>query len=466
MTPGNSTFSFTTFLSHRYKSPEINIFFFKLFADIAEIQFEVDEGTFATNVTRLERMIRSADAFIGLYPFPGSSEAAQQPEELKKASRYFRLELDLAIRSHKPAIIFYDDRYGNILRCPDNILSVPFNFREITGTGQVPKAKMYKEIFKKFREIVTASMTYCMKQVNNPKTVVGIAVPLQSASSNGYTPEDIQIIEDALEKNGFDDRKILRWPPCLNRDSFAIFHQADWIVVDTGEEMAKTGIPAYLHGQFVPMMRLHRVSSDSEATTLSVMEKALFADVDVGYNKDIIVWNTHNALEAGLQERLFSLKASVKRISILEEAERYFGSAALRKEAVFLSYSGKDRDIAAGLSTELKKHFQTVFDYRDGESIRPGQPWMNEIFKQLSSSAIGVPLLSENYIASGNCLHEAQEMIANYDSGNMKVLPIKLYKDPLTPPPWLQSLQYLRYPDYAKTEDVVKEIIQLVTLTQ
>jgi hypothetical protein len=466
MAPGNSTFSFTTFLSHRYKSPEINIFFFKLFADIAEIQFNVDEGTFATNVTRLERMIRAADAFIGIYPFPGTSEAAQQPEELKKASRYFRLELDLAIRSQKPAIVFYDERYGNILRCPDNILSVPFNFLEITGSGQVPKAKLYKEIFKKFREMVSASMTYSMKQPNSLKTVVGIALPFQSANVNGYTPEDIQIIEAALEKNGFDERRILRWPPSLNRDAFALFHQADWVIVDTGEEMAKTGIPAYLHGQFVPMMRLRRVLSDSEATAPSAMERALFADVEVGYNKDIIVWNTHDTLEAGLQERLFSLKANVRRISILNEAEKYFGSAALRKEAVFLSYSGKDRDIAAGISAELKKYFQTVFDYRDGESIRPGQPWINEIFKQLSTSAIGIPLLSEDYFASRNCAHEAQEMMANYDNGKMKVMPVKLYKDPLASPPWMQNLQYLRFTDYAKTEDAVKEIIQLVTVKQ
>ena len=104
------TIAFSTFLSHRYKSPEANLFFFKLFADIAEIQFEVDEGTFATNVTRLERMIRAAYAFIGIYPFPGTSDEAQKPEELKKASRYFKLELDLAIRSRKPAIVFYDER--------------------------------------------------------------------------------------------------------------------------------------------------------------------------------------------------------------------------------------------------------------------------------------------------------------------------------------------------------------------
>jgi TIR domain len=455
------TFAFTTFLSHRYKSPEVNLFFFRLFADIAEVQFDVDEGTFATNVTRLERMIRSADAFIGIYPFPGTSEAAQQPKELKKASRYFRLELDLAIRSHKPAIIFYDERYGRMLRCPDNIFSVPFNFREVTGAGQVPSAKKFKEEFRRFREIVNTSMTYSVKQRNNPKSTIGIALPPQS-SGGGYTPEDIQTIEETLEKYGFDDRKIIRWPPILNRATFSLFHDADWMIVDLGEEMATTGIPAYLHGQFVPMMRLHHLSSNQDEVSPSMLEKVFFGDLEVGYNKDILVWSNRNTLETGLQERLLTIKADVKRIGTRFEAETYFRSAALRREAIFLSYSGKDRDLAADVSAELKKYFQTVFDYRDGKSIRPGQPWIDEIFKQLSASAIGIPLLSEDYFASGNCMHEAREMIAHNDSGKMKVIPIKLYKEPLSSQPWLQSLQYLRFSDYAKAEDVVRDVVKLV----
>lgn len=456
------TFAFNTFLSHRYKSPEVNLFFFGLFEDIAEVQFEVDEGTFSTNVTRLERMIRAADSFIGIYPFPGDADAAKKPEELRKASRYFRLELDLAIRSKKPAIIFYDDRYGNLLRCPENVISVPFSFREITGAGQVPKAKMYREQFREFCEIVSASMDYTVKQNNQTKSRIGIALPLQAAD-NCYATEDIQVIEELLEQHGFDDRKILRWPTMLNRDSYALFHDADWVIVDTGDEMAKTGIPAYLHGQFVPMLRMRRFPADQVEPQPSALEKTLYGDIEVGYNKDIVAWNNHDSLKEALQERLLTIKGNVRRIGSMLEAQSYFRSAALRKEAVFLSYSGKDRDLAADISAELKRHFQTVFDYRDGTSIRPGEPWMNEIFKQLSTSAIGVPLLSENYFSSGNCVHEAQEMIASYDSQKMKVLPIKLYKDVLNSPPWIQNIQYLRYSDYPGVQDIIKELIRLAT---
>src|ERR1700752_3308089 len=104
----STPFSFKAFLSHRYKSPLENLYFFNLFGEIAEVQFEVDEGLSVVNVTRLERMIRDCDAFIGIYPFPGAWKDAQDRANLLKASQYFRLELDLAIRARKPAIIFYD----------------------------------------------------------------------------------------------------------------------------------------------------------------------------------------------------------------------------------------------------------------------------------------------------------------------------------------------------------------------
>jgi hypothetical protein len=54
-------------------------------------------------------------------------------------------------------------------------------------------------------------------------------------------------------------------------------------------------------------------------------------------------------------------------------------------------------------------------------------------------------------------------MIASLDSKKMKVMPVKLYKDALNAPPWIQNIQYLRYTDYPAVQDIVKEIIRLAT---
>src|SRR5215831_6459318 len=97
--------SFSTFLSHKYNSANVNEYFFRLLSEVADVQFEVDAGKSSTNVTRLERMIRDADAFIGIYPFEPVDLADPAPKELLEASQYFRLELDLATRARKPGLI-------------------------------------------------------------------------------------------------------------------------------------------------------------------------------------------------------------------------------------------------------------------------------------------------------------------------------------------------------------------------
>ncbi len=110
----------------------------------------------------------------------------------------------------------------------------------------------------------------------------------------------------------------------------------------------------------------------------------------------------------------------------MDEALCICGGAALRKEAVFISYAGADQQLAKNLIAAVRGRFQRVFDYRDGDSIRVGQPWIKEIFDQLAVSPIGIPLLSSAYVASGNCMHELREMVARRDSNQMQIFPIKL----------------------------------------
>jgi hypothetical protein len=95
----------TAFLSHKYKAPAVNDYFFRLFSRTANVEFEVDEGSLATNVTRLERLIRDADAFIGIYPFDEGGPENPTAADLTTAARYFRLELDIAARARKPGLV-------------------------------------------------------------------------------------------------------------------------------------------------------------------------------------------------------------------------------------------------------------------------------------------------------------------------------------------------------------------------
>jgi hypothetical protein len=155
MAQGGSGVVFRAFLSHRYKSPEVNEYFFQIFADAsANPQFAVDRGTIATSVTRLERLIRGSDAFIAIYPFPEDAEVTS--ERLKNESRYFRLELGLAERADKPALAFIDSEFGNVIAPPRQIMQVRFNREEIIPHGGSPRAAEFKERVDHFCKRVAA----------------------------------------------------------------------------------------------------------------------------------------------------------------------------------------------------------------------------------------------------------------------------------------------------------------------
>jgi hypothetical protein len=448
--------SFKAFLSHRYKSPDDNLYFFKLFAKIAEVQFEVDEGTSVLNITRIERMIRDSNAFIGIYPFPGTPDEAQDRANLLGASHYFRLEIDLAIRSRKPAIVFYDKLYGNVLQCPAGITVCQFDGKEIRSPGGSPTAAVYRDAFVRFREVVSRGMDYDVARARTPSQTVAVAIP-DRTSWGGYG-EYAQDIIGTVQENWNGEVITIPWPPTLDRNSFIKLQNLDWAIVDIGKEMAETGLPAYLHGRFVPMMRLKYSPPDGEATA-SRFEQMIVGDVKAGYAEDILAWTDRKSLLEGIKQRILAVKADVRRINTAEQATEYFQDAARRKESVFFSYAGDDKAKGALLSAELKRHFQQVFDYRDNESIRAGEPWVDEIFDQLSQSAIGISLLSAGYFESDNCQHEARDLVARRDNKKLKFLPVYLAGEEFKMPSWLESTQYMTWSNDLSVEDLVQKII-------
>jgi hypothetical protein len=284
-------------------------------------------------------------------------------------------------------------------------------------------------------------------------TDVALGLPPYSQSVRGYTRQQTELVRELLEERGYSDVVEIRWPPAFTMATLSLLHRSDWAIID----VAETGLAAYLHGAFVPTMRLARLPSRQPLDTLP-MGRLLYGGIDVGYVTDVVRWNEGADLEEGLRQRLATLAAPAKRIGTLQEAENYFLSAALRKETVFLSYSGRNDVEGREVSAALRQKFQTVFDYRDGRSIRPGEPWMAQIFDQLSSSALGVVLLSKDYLESGNCVHEAREMMALRDAGKMKLIPVKLTRDSYDVPSFLRDIQYMRsweHPDLTSMVDVI-----------
>lgn len=455
---------FRAFLSHRYKSPEVNEYFFQSFAAAeANPRFAVDQGTMATSVTRLERLIRGADAFIGIYPFPDDAEATI--DRLKSESRYFRLELDLADRAAKPALVFIDDRFGNVIAPPPPIIQVRFKREEALAHAQSPRADEFQRRVDDFCRWVAAWRGYKSSYMpDEEKLKVGILLPPEDPSGMGYTRRHLELIEAEILKSASPrDVEILRWPPVLGSAFSAKLPALDWIVVDIGGTSAASGIVAYLHGRFIPMLRLMKVPAGFSIDRSTPLIDTLFGGYEVGYPKDIVRWSDEETLRTEVEKRIKILDAHQEPVATLLDAQQYFRRAALRNEAIFVSYSGEDTEIAGELITALKQRFQQVFDYRDaGKSIPGGTSWIAEIFKQIAARPVGVLLYSPSYFKSDNCLHEARGMLARRDSREMKLVPVKLQQGELEMPAEFGDMQYLRRWTYPNPGALVESIIHAI----
>lgn len=314
-----------------------------------------------------------------------------------------------------------------------------------------------------FCDRFTAARNYGLAQstAGTNGTAVGILLPPKEGSL-GYSSDQVAAVTNAIGR--FYDPVTLAWPPVINSKWIARIRTLNWMVVDVGPVSMQNGVVGFLHGEFKPAIRLVQVPEPApdalqSGAALPPVDVPFYRGFDAGYPKDIAPWWNSESLLDGVEKRITCFREPRKRITTSRDALDYFLSAALRKEAVFVSYCGRDQDVASDLIAALRRKFQQVFDYRDGKSIRPGQPWLKEIFDQLAVSPIGIPLLSPDYVDSGNCGHELEAMVAQRDDKKMQVIPIKLRSnDTFKMPVELGNVQYARRWEYPTAEELVEWI--------
>jgi hypothetical protein len=429
------------FLSHGYGAVEVNLFFRELISTVADVAFRVDRGKAATSTTRLERMIRDAQLFIGVWPVPTSPGARSGREELLHASRYFRLELDIAIRARKPGIIFSDQRYGNVLRVPSTITHVRYDAQEIHhGRASAHWSRLQKLVDSFFRD---SNLSFDSGTAD-PAGPVGLLLP-------DHTDLDVSTIVRDLVAGIDRDAVDIRVP--LDEAGRSMIQAVDWVICPVGHPEIDP-LRAFLYGQCVPVLRLHDAVHGG---TGAALEDALFGYLDVGYRKDITKWRTEEDLRQGLRERLEVIVEEPRLIGNTQEAVDYFTLAAKRKSNVFLSYAGEDRQVGAAFSVELNRIFQSVFDYRDNRSLRIGEFWQDQVSNKLERAVVGVILLSADYVRSDYCMDEARRLHDGLMRKRVKLLPVKL--DSVPTPPVLSGLQYARLQD-SSAADIITQFLE------
>jgi hypothetical protein len=322
-----------------------------------------------------------------------------------EGSKYFRLELELAARSGKSGIVLTDRRFRGIIDVPPTMLREQFDVREIAGDGAKPSSNRFERAFSEFCERVGAALQHDLR-VGNPardSDTVGLLLPVGPA--HGYQPEELEAISTAVKRAHYKPVP-MSWPPSITPGWISDVDASNWIIADVGAESMATGVIGFLHGAFVPTMRLMRVETAKDAEPRLMPESALYGGVEVGYRKDVARWWDTATLITEIVNPAYAGRCN--------PPFRHTGRGTrlprrLRNEGrVFISYPAPTKG-NEDLRAAFVRRFQEVLTI--GTANRLPRPALDRSNLNSLSSPVCVPLLSSTYVASGNCIHELDDAV-------------------------------------------------------
>ncbi len=417
---------FRAFLSHDTDAAELNMAFFQIFSDVAEVQFEVDRSPGSLNITHLERRLRDCDAMIGIFPYQG--DQSPSVEEALDATAYFRLELELAARARKPAAVFYDRRLASVIPNNQGFVQDDFDLSQIISGNTAARSRV-EDVFARFcnrlrGQLVAGARSF---DADRRRDAVGYLLPRgRRGYSDRATGELVAAIEEGSRTQPID----LGWPPTADLDFYDKLDSLDFAVVDVGPATAVTGVLGIIHSRFVPSIRLLKaeIQPTFEAWTDERGPGRMFGCLEKGYYKDIVYWSDTRSLTDQVKSRMeVALKEphAGERITTLTQASAYFMKAG-KRHRVFVSYAGPNRRIVERFVSELRKHFPMVFDYRDSESLPVGTEWRAEVKKTIRNVDASVLFFSAAYEDSKYCEWEAGLLIDERMGRDLPVFPVIL----------------------------------------
>lgn len=434
------------FLSHRYHSPAENLYFWELLSSAEDVSFRVDEAVSFTSPVRLERMIRDADGFVGIHPLPGGAREVHLLPRLRDMARYFRLELGMAVRARKPAVVFHDQRLLPALRAPQSVRLVPYDAQETEAANHSALPGKVESVYRGFLAEAHASASAQRRRSPHQRRV-GLVVSPDNRSATS-------VLTEALEEHSWEP-VVLPWPPRLDLDLVTRLRACDWVIVDLDSAQGQL-VAAFTHGQFVPTLPI--VSPRASGT----LEQTLYGEIPTGHRKAIVRWGDPDDLVAAVEPHLRVIDEQPRYIGSTAQALEYFRSAAKRNERVFLSYASANQDQAATFAQLLNDRFQNVFDFRQHGAIGVGEDWLDDLMGNLAKSAVGVLLLSKEYLESKYCMLEARELHRYSVEGDVRLVPVCLERMEL--PDFLQRTQYRNLSRHTP-QTIVTELLSQLAAT-
>jgi hypothetical protein len=401
------------YFSHSYRAEDrvINRFFWDLFWRNG-FSFTVDPESETVSIPQLELMMRWSACYVAV--------VTHRPEQpFYRSSPFIAYEYGLAVRAQKPRLVFLEAGVPSQYFSEASVTSA-FDRRRLNGRREEFQAQI--------RLLADQSRAYSSLG-DRPRGPAGLMLP----PTRAYR-ETREIIGKLLTAAGHAPLEVgLRFD---NSFQFALeLDKCDFVVVDLGSRHVPQWIYPFLHGRFIPVVRLlHQEPGRARRDLFLLDDDDALRQARV--DEDLFIrWSTPEELKVRLERQVEKLFQPREPFQSAKEGRDYFNNLGRRQISIFISNAGPDNDFVSRVVRALHLDNIRPFHYVYDNPFELGEDWREALRQRLRSTQLFVPFISQAYWDSDWCSEEYQTAERMEREGLLTIVPYFLdaFEGPVVP---------------------------------
>jgi TIR domain len=389
------------YFSHSYRAEDrdINLFFWNLFWRNG-FSFTVDPESETTSIPHLELMMRWSACYVAV--------VTHRPEQpFYKSSPFIAYEYGLAVRAQKPRLVFVEAGVPGQYYSEASV-TFAFDRRRLKGKRDEFEAQI--------RQLADKSRAFS-NLGDRSRGPAGLMLP----PTRAYR-ETREVIGKLVAAAGHGHREVgLQFD---NAFQFALeLDQCDFVVIDVGSRSVTSWIYPFLHGRFIPAVRLlYQGAGGGRREVASLDHDDALRQAGVG-DELFIRWSTPDELKVRLELHVQKLFQPREPFQSAKQGRDYFNNLGRRQASIFISNAGPDNEFASHLVRVLNLENIRPFHYVYENPFDLGADWRDSLRARLRSTELFVPLLSQAYWASDWCTEEYKTAERLEKRGRLTIVP-------------------------------------------
>jgi nucleoside phosphorylase len=376
------------YLSHSYRGRDrrVNEFFWELFWD-AGFTFSVDPQSKVLSVPYLEYLMKGSAGYAAIV-------SLRSEQKYYLCSPFVLYEYSLALLAHKPRLIFVEDGVSGKYfdESGDSI-------KLYTPSESILKAE--RNSFVESIETFKARVDPYRRSNRSLRGKVGIFIEPGRPAYDVLTR-----ITAAVDQAGFTPERI--GPGDLeNLQPVSRFDGYDFVIVDLDPAGIPHWIYPYIHGRFIPCIRLLHVQGDTRPELPPLIKSTILRGL-APVEEPVLYWRDADLLVDAIESQIERVKRKRQDFESLEEGLRYFRKAERREASIFISNPGEVNEFARQLAAAMKAEGMEIFQYQEENRIPIGEAWEPRLQNEVRNSEIFLPLITKAFWKSEPCRMELE----------------------------------------------------------